>query len=613
MTRAPNASTCLPWLLCLFASACSPSSVPNDATSDALAGDATELPDADADACGAGPAPGYPPGPYSLTQPRAAVPDLRFAGEDGREVALSRFYAPCASPPRLLVVRVMAAWSGPSQWAAAHTQLLRELPEGARLDVLDLLVLGQDNLPATPRDLAAWRARYDAPPDALAIDPEYRFAERFLGGGRVLPLVVLIDARRMQIITDQAPSWDDLAYQVRRAFAVLDGADGPPPRPPRQLHDGRFTRDQWDMIRAMTPVPPPPPSPTNAHADDPRAASLGRALFADARLSPSGSVSCASCHRADLAFADGLPRGVGLAEVDRNTPSVLFAAHTRWQFWDGRADSLWAQALGPLESPAEMGSSRLYVAHAMARHYAAEYAAVFGPLPPLDDGARFPAAGRPGDPAWEAMAPADRDAVNRVFANVGKALEAFERTLRTGPTPLDRYAAGEVAALTERQRDGLRRWFEAGCIQCHHGPLLTDGSFHNITAPTGRLDGRPDPGRFDAIATLLASEFRADGPYSDAREAAEHLAGLAPVEAMRGQFRTPALRAVALTGPWGHGGTFRRLDDLMLHYAEASRRRMVTTSAGPEDPHLVDFHVVDGTIEELVGFHDALTPTPLLR
>jgi cytochrome c peroxidase len=112
----------------------------------------------------------------------------------------------------------------------------------------------------------------------------------------------------------------------------------------------------------MSPLPPLPPNPTNAFADDPRAARLGQRLFFEKRFSRNGEISCATCHDPARAFSDGLPRSQGVAEALRNAPTVLNAAHQRWLFWDGRADSLWAQALSPIENPLEMGSNRVRAA-----------------------------------------------------------------------------------------------------------------------------------------------------------------------------------------------------------------------------------------------------------
>ena len=538
------------------------------------------------------------------------LPDLRFPTADG-EVALHDYYTPCATTPRLLILRSLAAWSGPSRWHAAHTAALRAPGPAARVQVLDLLVLGPDNLPATARDLAPWRAAYDSPADALALDPGYRFQTLYFGAGQ-LPIILLVDPRTMRplrVLT--MPASDELEFAVAVAVAQMDGRPRPT-RPTPTLYDDRFSPDQWDLIRAMTPMPPPPPDPTNAFADDPRAADLGRALFADTGLSPSGRVACATCHQSEHAFADARPQGVGVAAGDRNTPSVLFASWARWQFWDGRADAPWNQALGPCENPVEMDSSRLFIAHAVADRYADAYTAVFGALPALGEAARFPAGGRPGQDAWEAMTAADRTAVNRVFANVGKAIAAFERTLRTRPSPLDAYAAGNRDALTPRARDGLARFFEAGCIQCHYGPRLTDDSFHNIAMPTGRRDLQPDLGRLAAIPQLQAALFRADSPFSDAPTSRDDLAGLMSVEAMRGQFRTPALRGAAATGPWGHGGAFATLEAVMLHYSRRHSGIPVVGTTGTEDLHLARFHEDTVYLGSLADVVRAATADPLL-
>ena len=108
-----------------------------------------------------------------------------------------------------------------------------------------------------------------------------------------------------------------------------------------------------DSARTLqhSPLPPLAPDPTNALADDARAARLGQFLFFDAGLSQNGRVSCASCHVPEQAFTDGKPLFEGLGRGERNTPTLWNVAYQRWFFWDGRADSLWSQALGPLTNP----------------------------------------------------------------------------------------------------------------------------------------------------------------------------------------------------------------------------------------------------------------------
>jgi cytochrome c peroxidase len=120
-------------------------------------------------------------------------------------------------------------------------------------------------------------------------------------------------------------------------------------------------------------------------------------------------------------------------------------AHSPFLFWDGRKDSLWAQALGPLESPVEHGGDRTQYAHVLAEHYAAEYEALFGPLPDLTalPAHAGPVADAVASTAWEGMTESDREAVNTVFAHMGKAIAAFERTILPPETRFDRWVASE--------------------------------------------------------------------------------------------------------------------------------------------------------------------------
>ncbi len=535
------------------------------------------------------------------------LPDLTLAtGSD--PLHLSRFYAPCASSPRVLMLRLVAAWSGPSQHHAAHTRRVMESPSAARVDLVDLLVSAADNLPPDDGDLADWRARYDVAPTALARSEASLWRE-FSLGAQQLPLVLLFDERTMSVLRIfDAPDTHDLAFELADTLARLDQRDRPA-RPEAVLHDGLLGQDAWEMMQAMVPREHAPPDPTNAFADDPRAAALGRSLFFDARLSSTGTVSCATCHAPATGLADHLDRSTGIAVGDRNAPSIATVAGQRWQFWDGRADSLWSQALGPIENPREMGSSRLALAHSIGDRYAEAYTAVYGELPPLSDATRFPAAGRPGVRAWEAMSADDRRAVDRVFVNAGKSIAAFERTFALGASAFDRYARGDVTALSAPARAGLRIFFEVGCHQCHHGPTLSDDSFHNVQFGTGRVDDVPDVGRFEGVDALRESPFRADSVFSDAPLTRAHLRRVAPVEAMRGQFHTPTLRNVANTGPWGHGGTFPSLRAVVIHYARSGDRRDEIRTAGEIDPALGPFHRTEDTFNSLEALLQSFSTT----
>ena len=110
--------------------------------------------------------------------------------------------------------------------------------------------------------------------------------------------------------------------------------------------------EEWKALyRRPTDVPYPE---ENAHT--PERERLGRILFFDPRLSGSRVLSCASCHNPGLAWGDGLPLGIGdgMRPLDRRTPTILNLAWAPALFWDGRAESLEGQALGPIESVREM-------------------------------------------------------------------------------------------------------------------------------------------------------------------------------------------------------------------------------------------------------------------
>ncbi|NCT83015.1 MAG: cytochrome-c peroxidase [Comamonadaceae bacterium] len=335
-----------------------------------------------------------------------------------------------------------------------------------------------------------------------------------------------------------------------------------------------------------------PPDPGNAVADRPEAARLGRALFFDARLSRDGRVSCASCHDPGRQFQDGRPVGRGIADGARRTMPIADAARSPWLFWDGRKDSLWSQALGPLEDGAEHGSNRTRIARQLHAHHRAPYEQVFGAFPPL---AGLPDDASPvGTPeqrqAWERMSEAQRDAVNRVFANLGKAVAAYERTLASGPSRFDGYVraveSGDAAGrqlLTPDEVRGLRLFIgKAQCATCHNGPLFSDQHFHNTGVPP-RLPGQPDRGRAAAIARVQADEFNCLGRYSDADAAAcgELRFVAADDPGMEGAFRTPGLRNVALRPPYMHGGQLKTLDEVLAHYRRSPPAAAGTSELAP--------------------------------
>lgn len=159
------------------------------------------------------------------------------------------------------------------------------------------------------------------------------------------------------------------------------------------------------------------------------------------------------------------------------------------------------------------------------------------------------------------MAPADQQAVTQVFVNMGKAIEAYERTFRGAGSSLDAYASGQLDALGDDQKDGLLAFLQSGCAQCHYGPRLTDDAFHVLRFPSGSLELGADPGRQAGIPLLSASPFNLGSAWSDDRS----LARPAPIVGAWtvGAFKTPQLRNVALTAPYGHGGNYANLGDVV--------------------------------------------------
>ncbi len=354
----------------------------------------------------------------------------------------------------------------------------------------------------------------------------------------------------------------------------------PSPPPPWSQTEIATLRSLW-----IESLPPLSDDPTNAVADDLRAVTLGQRLFFDTRLSVNREVSCASCHDPDRHFTDGLEKGRGVAESKRNTRSVVGSAYSPWQYWDGRRDSLWSQALSPLEDVAEHGANRLELVRFITRDaaYRRDFEALFGPLPDFSDPGRFPEAASPlaGDSArrnWQAMSERDRDTVNRVFAYVGKAIAAYERRLLPGESRFDRYVAAVIDADEVRQAElfsnaevrGLRLFTgEARCLDCHNGPLFTNDAFHNtgLLSYPGEV---PDVGRVDGVRQALADPFNCRGAYSDAEHSScPELDFVMQGPELLGAFRTPSLRNLTGTEPFMHKGQLETLEDVLEHYNEA--------------------------------------------
>ncbi len=241
------------------------------------------------------------------------------------------------------------------------------------------------------------------------------------------------------------------------------------------------------------------------------AVELGRMLFFDPRLSANGEVSCATCHDPEFGWSDGLPTGFGIEEqaLTRNSPTILNIAFSREQFWDGRSATAEEQALLPIVSPVEMGSTPEQVLSFLASEpgYASRFESVYGEGPTQD--------------------------------NLAQAIASFERTVLSGNSPVDQFEAGQLDALGEAALRGRELFHgRARCVSCHSGSNYTDEGYHF----TGLLPLTEDLGRFGA--TGRTKELFA--------------------------FKTPTLRNIADTGPYFHDGSVATLADVVELYSQGA-------------------------------------------
>jgi cytochrome c peroxidase len=343
---------------------------------------------------------------------------------------------------------------------------------------------------------------------------------------------------------------------------------------------GGWTNAQLEELRSMSLVELEslPRDSTNRVADDRRAADLGRRLFFDTRLSSNGRVACSTCHQAERGFQDGIALANGVGTTARRTMPIAGVARSPFLFWDGRKDSLWAQALGPLESPVEHGGTRAQYAHVVADAYALDYEQIFGALPDLSQVPRSagPVSDRGAASAWNALSGTQRDAVTRVFVNIGKAIAAYERGIEFGASRFDKYVAAitggqsDPSILTDDEIAGLRLFVgRANCTQCHSGPLLTSSEFHNTGVPP-RPQLALDHGRLTGATAVLSDEFNCRSQWSDARERCSELEFIVTGEhTLDRAYKVPSLRNVAERAPYMDAGQLATLADVLDHYNRA--------------------------------------------
>jgi cytochrome c peroxidase len=424
----------------------------------------------------------------------------------------------------------------------------------------------------------------------------------------MLPLLLFVacglDTAMEQVANDQDDQDPDLVSQDDTL--AMSG-------PASLGHDWTDAELATLVSLSIDSLPPLPPDPTNAYAEDLEAASLGQRIFFDRRFSSNGEVACATCHQPEKHFTDDLSLSQGVGTTNRHSMTIVGTAYSPWLFWDGRKDSQWAQALGPLESVVEHGGSRTQYAHLIDEHYREDYEAVFGPLPDFSDLERFPdAAGPiPDNPTalanWEGMSAADRELVTMVYVKIGKAIAAYERLLQFGPSRFDEYVAatrkgdrtGMAALFSDEEVAGLRLFISedgARCIRCHNGPLFTNNSFHNTGVPESTVLP-PDTGRAEGVQQVIADEFNCVSPHSDAEagQCAElRFVVVDGAELMRA-FRPPTLRNVTLTAPYMHAGQYSTLSAVINHYNLAP-------AAPAGDSELEPLGLTDSELAQLLAF-----------
>ena len=360
-----------------------------------------------------------------------------------------------------------------------------------------------------------------------------------------------------------------------------------------------WTKDEKKILESLWigNLSQPPLDRSNAVATSTDAAKLGHKLFFDPRLSVNGQVSCATCHQPARQFSDEKAKGFAIGETQRNTPSIVGSAYSPWFFWDGRKDSLWAQALTPLEHKFEHGGNRMAYIRFIAGDevYRPLYQKLFGDLPDVSDPVRFPVNAAPGDNiewnrAWQAMANADQHSITRAFSNLGKCIAAYERLLVPLPSRFDYYIEAELrndppkqqSLFSPAEKVGLRLFIgKAACINCHNGPLLTNNEFHN-TGIVSSVGETPDKGRVEGARLVQADPFNCAGKYSDGKAAdCAELRFMRSGADLIGAMRTPSLRNLEGTGPFMHKGQMEHLNQVLDHYNRAPEAMIGHNEAEP--------------------------------
>lgn len=363
-------------------------------------------------------------------------------------------------------------------------------------------------------------------------------------------------------------------------------------------------------IQALRPVPVGDGDYYDEGHPDPAKVELGRLLFYDKILSGNKNISCATCHHALTDTGDGLSLGVGEGgnglgvardtgslnhsiheRVPRNAPPVfnLGAREFRRMFHDGRVEVdasqpsgfrspagndlpsglenvLAAQAMFPVTSTTEMAGQGLENNVAIA--------AESGNLPEVWELLTARLRANHTYPDLFEIAFADVDIAEDItFVHVANAIAAFEnKAWRADNSPYDRYLRKEPQALSPNARKGMSLFRgRAGCSSCHDGIYQTDHEFHAMAMP------QIGPGKGDG------SQGQEDFGREQVTDDPAH----------RYTFRTPTLRNVALTGPWGHDGAYNRLESMVGHMLNPAASLYAYDPAQAVLPYRADLDEID--------------------
>ena len=426
--------------------------------------------------------------------------------------------------------------------------------------------------------------------------------------------------------------------------------------PPAAADDDGFSPYEWAIIKTLSPLPDLPVDTTNKYRDSPAAALLGQKLFFEPRLAgpiqtgtPSegqlgaigdkGKIACRNCHMPeskwlfDIRSNNGGPipnaTALGSLWMTRNVSSIVntvFYVHPRsgahWRENDGFSDSEWFDAQSEPEGPPVQNGSRLQLAHVIFDHYRNDYNNAFPdwPLDPsLADLARFPATGSPyTDTAnWNSLSPADKEIVNRILVNYGKAIEAYLRKLVSRNAPFDRFVAGDRDAISNEARQGLKLFVgKAHCVQCHNTPLFSDDDFHVIglkidTTRSPHADpteiGRAFNQALICNPTVADGDFNVNGHFSDDPHTNRD-GNFCSQTIPPGLWRTKGLRQVAETAPYFRDGQAATLDDVIEFY-DRGGDPVDTFLGGPKE--IQPLHLSSKESERLKEFLKTLTGDPI--